>query len=109
MDLAFLGVLAAPFFSVVFTLLSQTSQTQRPVGIFELHIHFTTQSIVIVPDVYYHHKPRVSPRTCRYQVHSHAERVETSVTFVAEHHLILMVRLLTHSAGLTLHTLPAVC
>lgn len=56
MDLAFLGVLAAPF-SVVFTLLSQTWQTQRPVEIYELHI--TTQSIVIIPDVYDHHKPRI--------------------------------------------------
>lgn len=77
--------------------------------IYELHINFTTQIIVIIPDVYDHHKPRISPRTCGYGVHSHAEGVVPSVTFVTEHHLILMVRLLTHSAGLTLHTLPAVC
>lgn len=46
--------------------------------------------------------------TIRYGVHAHAERVVSSVTFVTEHHLVLVVRLLAHGAGLTLHTLPAV-
>lgn len=57
-------------------------------------------------DVHDLHEPLLA---YRYGVHSHAERVVTSVTFVAEHHLVLVVRLLTHSAGLTLHALPAVC
>lgn len=46
--------------------------------------------------------------TSRYGVHAHAECVESPVTFVAEHHLVLMVGLLAHGARLTLHTLPAV-
>lgn len=46
--------------------------------------------------------------TSRYGVHAHAERVVASVTLVAEHHLILMVGLFAHSAGLTLHALPVV-
>lgn len=50
----------------------------------------------------------VHPLTSRYGVHAHAECVVPSVTFVTEHHLILMVGLLAHSARLTLHTLPAV-
>lgn len=50
----------------------------------------------------------VRPLTSRYGVHAHAERVVSSVAFVAEHHLVLMVGLLAHGAGLTLHTLPAV-
>ena len=41
-------------------------------------------------------------------VHSHADSVESSVTLVAEHHLFLVVRLLTNGAGLALHTLPRV-
>lgn len=51
----------------------------------------------------------VHPLTSRYGIHAHAERVVSSVTFVTEHHLVLMVGLLTHGARLTLHTLPAVC
>lgn len=46
--------------------------------------------------------------TRRYRVHSHAERVVSSVTLVAEHHFVLVVRLLAHGARLALHALPAV-
>lgn len=46
--------------------------------------------------------------TSRYGVHAYAERVVSPVTFVTEHHLVLVVRLLAHGAGLTLHTLPTV-
>lgn len=42
------------------------------------------------------------------RVHAHTECVVTSVTFVTEHHLILMMGLLTHGAGLALHALPVV-
>lgn len=51
---------------------------------------------------------RWPPLTCRDGVHPHAEGVVASVAFVAEHHLVLVVGLLTHGAGLTLHTLPVV-
>lgn len=59
MDLAFLGVLTAPFFSVAFTLLSQTWQTQRPVEIYELHINFKSllsflMSMTIMNHAYLH-------------------------------------------------------
>lgn len=50
----------------------------------------------------------VHPLTSWYGVHAHTECVVSSVTFVTEHHLVLMVGLLAHGAGLTLHTLPAV-
>lgn len=46
--------------------------------------------------------------TGRYGVHAHAECVVASVTFVTEHHLVLMMGLLAHGACLTLHALPAV-
>lgn len=48
------------------------------------------------------------PLTCRYFIHAYTERVVTSVTLVTEHHLILVMRLAAHGAGLTLHALPAV-
>lgn len=50
----------------------------------------------------------INSLTSRYGVHAHTECVVSSVTFVTEHHLILMMGLLTHGAGLTLHTLPVV-
>lgn len=46
--------------------------------------------------------------TSRYGVHAHAEGVVPSVTFVTEHHLVLMVGLLAHDARLALHALPSV-
>lgn len=53
-------------------------------------------------------KTKINSLTSRYGVHAHAERVVSSVTLVTEHHLILVMRLLTHGAGLTLHALPVV-
>lgn len=50
----------------------------------------------------------INSLTRRYGVHAHTECVVSSVTFVTEHHLVLMMGLLTHGAGLTLHTLPVV-
>lgn len=50
----------------------------------------------------------INSLTSRYGVHAHTECVVSSVTFVTEHHLVLMMGLLTHGAGLTLHTLPVV-
>lgn len=51
----------------------------------------------------------VSPSlTQRNGVHAHTEGVETSVTLVTEHHLLLMVRLLAHGARLALHALPGI-
>ena len=52
---------------------------------------------------------RARTRTEWYGVHAHAERVVSSVTLVAEHHLVLVVGLLAHGARLALHALPAVC
>lgn len=99
-DLGFRAVLAPPFFSTVLTSLSHTSHTQRPVEKVEQQVHFNTLS-----PVRDFHWP---PLTCRDGVHPHAERVVASVAFVAEHHLVLMVGLLAHGAGLTLHALPVV-
>lgn len=51
-DFGFLGVLAPPFFCIVFTSLSQTSHTQRPVETVEQQINVKTQSVLVVHDVY---------------------------------------------------------
>lgn len=51
-DLGFLGVLAPPFFSIVFTSLSQTSHTQRPVETVEQQINVKTQSVLAVRGLY---------------------------------------------------------
>lgn len=46
--------------------------------------------------------------TQRNGVHAHTEGVVASITLVTEHHLLLVVRLLAHGAGLAFHALPGI-